>query len=101
MSRVGLAGARRRSRVRVRPRRPAIPPARLAALNTRSMRARRSRRLSALLSLDPSRLRVTHTGHRLPLGIELLRAVVGVACAILAVLVALPALIEVAAAPFR
>jgi len=57
--------------------------------------------LSALLSLDPSRLRVTHTGHRLPLGIELLRAVVGVACAILAVLVALPALIEVAAAPFR
>jgi hypothetical protein len=50
---------------------------------------------------DRSRLRLPDTGHRLPLGIELLRAVVLLAAAILAVLVVLPTLLEFAASPFR
>ncbi len=101
VSGVGPVGARRPSRLNVHPRRPAVPAARLAALNTRPMRVRRARRLSAVRMQDRSRLRLPDSGHRLPLGIELLRAVVLVAAAILAVLVVLPTLLELAAAQFR
>lgn len=94
-------GARRPSRVKVQPRRPAVPAARLAALNTRPKRVQRARRLSAVRIQDRSRLRFPDTGHWLPLGIEVLRAVLLLAAAILAVFVALPALLEFAAAPFR
>jgi hypothetical protein len=40
-------------------------------------------------------------GHRLPLGIELVRATILVALAVLAITLILPALLELAAAPFR
>lgn len=94
-SQVRSSGARRLARAKVEPRRPAIPPARLAALDTRPVRIRRARRLAAVRISDPSsRLRTRETGHRLSLGIELLRAVVLVAGAIVAVLVLLPELLE-------
>ena len=101
VSGVGPVGARRPSRLNVQPRRPAVPAARLAALNTRPMSVHRARRLSAVRMQDRSRLRLSDTGHQLPLGIELLRAVVLLAAAILAVLIVLPTLLEFAAAQVR
>jgi len=101
MSRVDSAGARRPSRVKVRPGRPAVPAARLAAFDARPMRIRRTSRLSAVRIRDQPPLRVHDTGHHWPLGIELLRAVLLIAGAILAVLVVLPAVLEFASASLR
>ena len=101
MSRVDPAGARRPSRVKVRPGRPAVAPARLVAFDSRPMRIRRARRLSAVRMRDQSSLRIHNTGHQWPLRIELLRAVFLIAGTILAVLVVLPSLLEFAGAAVR
>ena len=99
MTHVRLAGARRPRRVKVQRGRQTVSPARLVALNTKPVRFLRARRLSAVHAQPRSRIR--YSGHRLPLGIELVRIVLLFAGAFLAVLVALPVLLEFAAAPFR
>ena len=95
---VRLGRARRPSRAVVQRRRRAVPPARLAALTTRPVRACRARRMSAVRIQDEPRLTIHHASGGLPIRVELLRDAVLLAGAILAVLVALPVLLEVASA---
>jgi hypothetical protein len=101
VSLVNAEGAHRPPRVRVRRRRLAVPSARPARLNAKPMRELRARRLSAVSIRVRSRSRIRGSGNRLPLGIELVRVLILLALAIFAVIVALPALLEFAAAPFH
>jgi hypothetical protein len=101
MSLVNFAVARRPPRVKVHPRRPAVPPARLAWPNTRRTSDRRARRLSTVRVRVRSNSRIRDMSPRLPLGIELVRAVLLLAVAVLAVVVALPALLDFAATPLH
>lgn len=98
---VSSAGTRRPPRVKTHRPRPAVPRARLTWLNARATRDRRVRRLSAARIGARSRVRIRGMDHRLPLGIELFRATMFVALAVLAITLILPALLELAAAPFR
>jgi hypothetical protein len=101
LSLVNVAGARRPPRVRIRRRRPAVPAARLTRLNAKPTRELRTRRLSAVSIRVRSRSRIGGSGNRLPLGMELVRVLILLTLAIFAVIVALPALLEWAAAPFH
>lgn len=101
MPHMSLVDARRRPRGNVHVRRRAVPPARLAALNTRPTRNQRARRLSAVRAHVQSNPRIRDRASRSALGIELVRAMLLLAGAVVAVLVALPILLEFAAAPFR
>jgi hypothetical protein len=101
LSLVNAEGAHRPPRVGIRRRRPAVPPARLTWLNARAVRNRRARRLSAVSVRVRTSSRTRDTGHRLPLGIELVRVFVLLALTVFGVTVALPALLELAAAPFH
>jgi hypothetical protein len=95
------AGARRPPRVRIRRRRPAVPPARLARLNAGPSRTLRARRLSAVSIGARSRPRMHDVSRSFPLGVELVRVLILLALAVFAVIVALPALLEFASAPFH
>jgi hypothetical protein len=101
MSQASFVGARRPPPVKVHPQRPAVPPARLTAPTTKSTRDHRARRLSAARVHAQSGSRIRETAPRLAFGIELVRAVLLLAGSVLAVLVALPVLLELAAAPFH
>jgi hypothetical protein len=101
LSLVNAARARRPPRVRIGRRRPAVPPARLTRLNARAARNRRARGLSAVSIGVRTSSRTRDTGHRLPLGIELVRVLTLLTLAVLAVIVLLPTLLESAAAPFN
>jgi hypothetical protein len=101
LSLLNAAGARRPPRVRIRRRRPAVPPARLTRLNAKSMRTLRARRLSAVSIGVRSRPRMRDMSHSLPLGLELVRVLILLALAVFAVIVALPALLEFASVPFH
>ena len=101
MSRVSATSGRRPPRIKIqRLRRPAVSPARLSALNKSSTRRHRRRTPSAVRVQVRSR-RSRATAARLPLGIDVIRVVLLLAGAVLAVLVVLPALLEYAAAPFH
>jgi hypothetical protein len=101
MSQTSIVGARHPPRVIVRRRRPAVPPARLTAPITKSTSDRRARRPSAVRVHAHSGSGIRETAPGLALGIELVRAVLLLAAAILAVLVALPVLLQLAAASFQ
>jgi hypothetical protein len=95
------AGTRRRPRVRIRRRRTAVSPARLARLNAGPSRILRARRLSAEAIRTRSRPRVRDVSRSLPLGVELVRVLILLAFVVFAVIVALPALLGFATAPFH
>jgi len=78
-------------------RRPAVPPTRPIVLNPRR-RDRRTRGRSAGAVLARSGARVREMAPRPALGIEVVRAILEVTAVVLALLVALPALLELAAA---
>lgn len=101
MSLANAARARRPPRVRVRPRRPAVPPARLTRLNAKPLRISRARRLSAVSQRVRTRPRMRALSHSLPLGLEVVRVLILLGLTVLGVIVALPALLEFAAAPFH
>lgn len=98
---VSSAATRRPPRVKTHLRRPAVARARLTGLNSRASRDQRAGRLSAARIDARSRVRLRATSHRLPLGMELVRVTMLVALAALAIIHVLPALLELAAAPFR
>lgn len=97
---VSSAGTRRPTRVKTQRRRPVVPRARRTWLNPRATRDRRARRLTGARIGVRSRVRIRDTGHQLPLD-DLLRATLLVALAVLSIALVLPALLELAAAPFR
>jgi hypothetical protein len=94
-------GAPRLPRVRIRRRRLAAPPGRLDRLNAGLSRTMRARRLSAVSVRARPRPRIRDVSRSLPLGVELVRVVILLAFAVFAVIVALPALVEFASAPFH
>lgn len=98
---VRSAAKRRPPRVETYLRRPAVARARLTGLNSRASRDQRAGRLAAARIDARSRVRLRAAGHRLPVGMELVRVAMLVALATLAIVHALPALLELAAAPFR
>jgi len=101
MSHVSVTGARRPRRINVpRRRRPAVSRAQRTLPSTRSMRGFRARRASTVGNHIPAS-RIRAVGPQLPLRIDVVRTVLLLAGALLAVLVALPALLESAAAPFN
>lgn len=65
------------------------------------MRTLRARRLSAVPAGFRPRPRLRDMRHSLPLGLELVRVLTLLALAVFAVVVALPALLEFATAPFH
>lgn len=101
MSHVSVTSGRRPPRIKTpRLRRPAVSPVSLRALNKRSTRGHRRRTPPAVRAhVLSSRSRAT--AGRLPLGIYVIRIVLLLAGAVLAVLVVLPAVLEFAAAPFH
>jgi hypothetical protein len=99
LSLVNAEGAHRPPRVRIQRRRPAVPPARLTWLNARAARNPWARRPSAVSVRVRTSSRTRDTGHRLPIGIELVRVLILLTMAVLAVIVVLPILLESAAAP--
>jgi hypothetical protein len=96
MSQIRSVGARRPSRVIVHHRRPTLPPARLTALGPKP-RDRRARSRSGGRVFAGSGSQFGKVAPRSALRIEVVRAVVLVAGAVLAVLFALPVLLERAA----
>lgn len=98
---ISSAGTRRPSRIKTQRRRPVVPRARLTWLNPRATRHRRARRHMAARIGVRSLMRIRDSGHQLPLEIELVRAILLIALAVLSITLVLPALLELAAAPFR
>ena len=98
---VSSSGMRRPSHVKTHGRRPVVPRARPTWLNPRAARDRRPRRLTAAGMGVRSRVRIRDTGHQWPLEIELVRATLLVALAVLSITLVLPALLELATAAFR